>query len=95
MSPPRWGLLKDRSVSPLRLKESESVSLSVVSDALRPQDYSLPDSSVHGVLQGRVLEWVAMPSSGDLPDPGVEHGPPTLQADSLSSESPGLCPHSH
>ena len=37
VSPPRWGLLKDRSVSPLRLKESESVSLSVVSDALQHQ----------------------------------------------------------
>ena len=23
-------------------------------------DYSLPDSSVHGILQARVLEWVAM-----------------------------------
>ena len=27
-------------------------------------DYSLPGSSVHGVLQARILEWVAMPSSG-------------------------------
>ena len=23
-----------------------------------------------GILQTRILEWVAMPSSGDLPDPG-------------------------
>ena len=29
------------------------------------------------------------PSSGDLPDPGIEPGFPTLQADSLSSEPPG------
>ena len=29
---------------------------------LRPQDYSLQDSSVHGILQARVLEWIAMPS---------------------------------
>ena len=28
-----------------------------------PMDYSLPGSSVHGILQARVLEWVAMPSS--------------------------------
>ena len=27
-----------------------------------PMDCSLPGSSVHGILQGRVLEWVAMPS---------------------------------
>ena len=28
-----------------------------------PMDYSLPGSSVHGVLQVRIPEWVAMPSS--------------------------------
>ena len=28
-----------------------------------PMDYSLPGSSVHGILQERILEWVAMPSS--------------------------------
>ena len=29
-----------------------------------PMDFSLPSSSVHGVLQARILEWVAMPTSG-------------------------------
>ena len=28
-----------------------------------PMDCSLPDPSVHGILQARILEWVAMPSS--------------------------------
>ena len=28
-----------------------------------PMDYSLPGSSVHGILQVRIMEWVAMPSS--------------------------------
>ena len=28
-----------------------------------PMDYSPPGSSVHGVLQARILEWVTMPSS--------------------------------
>ena len=28
-----------------------------------PLDYSLPGSSVHGILQARILEWVAVPSS--------------------------------
>ena len=32
-----------------------------------PLDYSPPGSSVHGILQDRTLEWVAMPSLGDLP----------------------------
>ena len=28
-----------------------------------PMDYSLPGSSVHGILQARIPEWVALPSS--------------------------------
>ena len=54
-----------------------------------PMDYSLPGSSVHRILQARVLEWVAFPSPGDLPDLGIESGYPALQADSLLSEPPG------
>ena len=37
---------------------------SVVSNSLRPHGCSLPGSSVHGFFQARMLEWVAMPSSG-------------------------------
>ena len=29
------------------------------------------------------------PSPGDLPDPGIEPGSPTLEADALTSEPPG------
>ena len=36
---------------------------SVVSNSVWPHDCSLPGSSVHGILQARILEWVAMPSS--------------------------------
>ena len=28
-----------------------------------PMDYSSPSSSVHGILQARILEWVAIPFS--------------------------------
>ena len=35
-----------------------------------PLDCSAPVSSVHVILQARIVECVAMPSSGDLPDPG-------------------------
>ena len=51
-----------------------------------PMDCSLPGSSVHGVSQARVLEWVAISSLGDLPDPVIKPGSPELQADSLSSK---------
>ena len=37
-----------------------------------PMDCSPPGSSVHGISQARTLEWVAMPSSRDLPYPGIE-----------------------
>ena len=37
-----------------------------------PMDCSLPVSSVQGILWARTLEWVAMPSSRDLPNPGIE-----------------------
>ena len=43
-----------------------------------PVDCSLPVSSVHGIFQGRILEWVPFPSPGDLPDPGIEPTSPAL-----------------
>ena len=43
--------------------------------------HSLPGSSVHGILQAYILEWVVI--SWDLPDPGIKPGSPALQADSL------------
>ena len=48
-----------------------------------------PGSSLHGILQARILKWVAIPFPGDRPNPGIEPGSLSLQADSLPSESPG------
>ena len=33
---------------------------------------SPPGSSIHGILQARILEWIARPPLGDLCDPGIE-----------------------
>jgi len=41
-------------------------------------DCSPPGSSVHGLLQARILEWVAIPTPGNLPDPGIEPVSPAL-----------------
>ena len=49
-------------------------------------DCSLQGSTLRGILQARILEWVAIPSPGDLLDPRS----PALQADSLLSEPPGI-----
>ena len=46
-----------------------------------PMDYT-----VHGILQARILQWVAFPSPGDLPNPGFKPRSPTLQVDSLPAE---------
>ena len=65
---------------------SESVSHSVVSNSLRP----------HGLKPARLLLFIGFsrqeywsglpfPSQGDLPDPGIKPGSPTLQAGSLAS----------
>ena len=39
-------------------------------DSLQP--YGLLPTSVHGILQARILEWVAIASSGYLPNPGIK-----------------------
>ena len=51
-------------------------------------DCSPPGSSVHGILQARILERVAMPSSRGSFQPRIEPRSPTLQMDSLPSEPP-------
>ena len=54
-----------------------------------PIDCSQPGSSVHEILQARILEWLPFLLPGDLPDPGIEPVSPVspaLQADSLPTE---------
>ena len=66
-------------------KYSKCKSLSPVS-AVSPLcdciDYSQSDSTVHGILQVRILE-LLFPSPGDLPDLGIKSGFPALQADTF------------
>ena len=47
------------------------------------------DYIVHGILQARILEWVAFPFSGYLPDTEIEPRSPALQVDSLPAEPQG------
>ena len=58
-----------------------------------PMDCSLPGSSVHGIFQASVLEWVACPPPGDLPDAGIQHTSAIFnldwQVDSLPLAPPG------
>ena len=47
-----------------------------------PMDCSPPGPSVHGILQARILEWIAFPPPGDLPDLGIE--PMSLKSHALA-----------
>ena len=47
----------------IHLLEVMVLSRSVKSDFCNPMDCSSPGFSVHGILQARMLEWIAMPFS--------------------------------
>ena len=57
--------------------------------------FSTPGTLAHqapqsmGILQARVLKWVACPSPGDLPNPGIKPRSPASPGGSLPSEPPG------
>ena len=70
--------------------ESEIVSYSIVSDC-NPMNYSLPGSSVHGILHSRILEWVPISFSRGSSQPRDRTWSLTLQADLLLSEPPDKC----
>ena len=60
-----------------------------MSNSCDPMDCSLPGSSVQGISQATILEWVPIPSPGDLP------ASPALQVGSLPTEPPGNALNSH
>ena len=51
--------------------------------------FATPGSSVHGILQARILEWVATPSSRDLPNPGIKPESPASAGGFSTAEPPG------
>ena len=57
-----------------------------------PMDCSPPGSSVQGILQARILKWVAISFSGDLPNPGIKpmsFVAPALAGRFFTTEPPG------
>ena len=98
-SPPRdririsWGsCISGRFFTIWATREGEGEVAQSCPTLCDPVDCSLPGFSVHGILQARILEWVTISFSGDLPDPGIKPGSPTLEADALISEPPGKPP---
>ena len=73
------------------VRTGESWPLCVLAKSLQscptlcdPMDCSPPGSSVHGILQARILEWVAMPFSRGSPHPGIK--PVSLISPALAGE---------
>ena len=76
--------------NPTDLSEKVSVSCSVSCLTLcDPMDCSPRDSSVHGIVQARILEWVAIFLSRESFFPGIKPRYPVLKTDSLPSGPTG------
>ena len=58
-----------------------------------PETIAHPPPPCHGILQARILEWVAIFSSVDLPNPGIELKcpvAPALADGFFTTEPPGM-----
>ena len=74
----------------------DAVPCSVAQSCLalwNPIGFNPTGSSVHGISQAVILEWVAISFSRGLPHPGIKPASPVLQADSspLSHQGSTLC----
>ena len=68
--------------------EAQNMKMLVTQSSLTLCDWmdcSPPGFYVHGILQTRILEWVAISLSRDLPNPGIKPRSSALQADALPS----------
>ena len=66
---PQYGLYKNVHIASLKTGNycmfinRRKCKLTIVYSLCNAMDYSLPGPSVHGILQARILEWVAIPFS--------------------------------
>ena len=74
-------------------EESEMLAAQSRPTLCNPMDCSLPGSSVHGMLQARILEWVAMPLSKGSSSPWDRTWISHIVGRFLPSEPPGKPPH--
>ena len=74
-------------INSVYMRQTVVLLLSCVRFFFNPMDYSPPGSSVHGIIQARTLEWVAVSSS--IPDPGIKPESPALAGGFSTTEPPG------
>ena len=91
------GVKKNSSALRKLFSEDSMLFCAMLSHSSHVQLFGTPGTVAHqaplsmGILQARILEWVAMPCPPprDLPNAGIKARSPALQADSLLSEPPG------
>ena len=66
---------------------------SVVPDSLQPHRLYPPDSSIHGILQARILEWIAIPFSRGSFQPRNQSWISCIAGKLFTSEPPGKPKH--
>ena len=81
-TPPRSPVLAAAFFTSSASWKALSVSHSLQPTLCNPMDCYPPGFSVHGILQARIREWVAIPFSRRSSQPGIEPRSPALQADS-------------
>ena len=65
-------------------KKSRTLTCQVIFfDPMDGRAHQAPLSMGFFFFQARIVEWIAISSPGDLPDPGIKPESPALQADSL------------
>ena len=78
---------KMQLIKPMKVKVK---SLSHVQLLATPWTVAYQDPMSMGFSRQEYWSGLPFPSSGDLPDPGIKPRSPTLWADALSSEPPGM-----
>ena len=95
---PRNSKLSPKNLELLKFPEQQELKVRAVRVLVAPScltlcdpmDCSLPVSSVHRILQARILEWVAIPfSRGSLPDPDMKPRSPAVAGRSFTIQPPG------
>jgi len=72
------GIILPTKVHLVKVKESESEVAQSCPTLCYTIDCSLPGSSVHGIFQAIILEWIAISFSRGSPNPGLDPGSPAL-----------------
>ena len=77
------------SLTKNQVSEVSEVAQSLVSNSATPWSVAYQAPLTVGFSRQEYWNGLPFPSPGDLPNPGIEPGSPTLQADGLPSELPG------